>query len=241
MEFSRRLSGFAGLAFAAVLVAGFVLDGMIAVTTGGPPQLYASSISADLTRSGGSVVWRVELWVYIASLIPFVMFLPGLRASLASHERLAAELGTVMALLFIVLHTVHNLAYAAIVTGLAPSYVAGTAQSVATEQVARGLIALAEAAFLPGGGIGAALLAIALGTFGMTQRRAGSRLGVVAIAAAVLTGLGYVGLFVGQPALVLGLGGWVVFIVWTAMTSLSLIHETAPMSATSATRPAPAY
>ena len=50
-----------------------------------------------------------------------------------------------------------------------------------------------------------------------------------------------IGVFVGQPALVLGLGGWVAFIVWTALTSLSLIHETAPRAATTATRPAPAY
>ena len=73
------------------------------------------------------------------------------------------------------------------------------------------------------------------------EHRPGSRVGVVAIAAAALTGLGYIGVFVGQPALVLGLGGWVAFIVWTALTSLSLIHETAPRAATSATRPAPAY
>src|SRR5438105_8023178 len=112
MESGMRVSGLAGLAFAAVLVTAFVLDGVIAVTTEGPPQIWATTISADLARSGNSVVWRVESWAYLAALIPFAIFLPGLRTTLSSRDRVAAEIGTIMAGLFIVFHTVHNLAYA---------------------------------------------------------------------------------------------------------------------------------
>src|SRR5947209_2826148 len=144
MSDGMRLSGLAGLAFAAVLVVGFVLDGVIAVTTGGPPQLYAANIGADLTRSGGSAIWRVELWTYILATLPFAIFIPGLRRALTGDDPVLAQIGAITAALFIVFHTVHNIAYAAIVTGLAPSYVAGTTRSLATEQVAQGLIALAE-------------------------------------------------------------------------------------------------
>jgi hypothetical protein len=228
MEITPRLGGIGALAFAATLVAGFALDGAIAITTGGPPQLFLSSLSADLTRSGGSAVWRVELWTYIAAIVPFAFFVPGLRVSLSQRSAALADIGAVTGILFIVFHTVHNIAYAAIVTGLAPSYVPGTAAGIATEQVARGLIALAESAFLPGGGIGGALLVAFLGTFGIAQRREGMRAaGAVALVAAALSALGYLGVFVGLLALPIALAGWVGVIAWAAMTGRALLSASA--------------
>jgi len=231
MPSGMRVSGLAGLAFAAVLVAGFVMDGVIAVTTGGPPELYSATISADLVRSGSSVAWPIELWIYILAALPFAIFLPGLRSALSGRDAVSAqlgEIGAICAAFFILFHTLHNLAYAAIVTGLAPSYAAGTASAVATERAAQGLIAFAEGSFLPGGGIGGALLAAALFAFGTAQQRAGSRgVGRLAIVAAALSALGYIGVFVGQAALPIALAGWVAFITWSALTSLALLHEPA--------------
>src|SRR5258706_5066057 len=241
MSSGVRVSGLAGLAFAAALVAGFVMDGVIALTTGGPPQLYAASISADLARSGGSAIWRIELWTYIIAALPFAIFLPGLRTALSRRDAVSVQIGAICAALFIVFHTVHNIAYVAIVTGLAPSYVAGSAASIATERVAQGLIAFAEASFLPGGGIGGALLATCLFAFGAVQRRAGARVGTPALLAGSLTALGFVGLFLGQAALPIALSGWIAFIAWTALTSLSLIHEPATAEASSDVRTAPAF
>lgn len=233
-----RLSGYGGIAFAAVLILGFILDGGIAMTTGGPPQLFASNLSADLTRASTSAVWPIELWTYIIALVPFAMFLVGLRGSFGERDDLT-RIAIVMAGLFILFHTIHNTAYAAIVTGLAPTYAAGSAAGVATEQVARGLIAFAETSFLPGGGIGALPLAIALWIFGTQQRRDGARrTGTVALVASALTAFGYVRLVMPEALILpvvlpVTLAGWVGFIAWSALTGRAMLSVSATDSASS--------
>jgi hypothetical protein len=235
-----RLSAFGGLAFAATLAAGFLLDLAIFLTTGGPPQLFVSTLSADLARASTSVVWRVELWTYILAAIPFVVFLPGLRHALDERGNDVVSIGALMAALFILLHTLHNMAYAAIVTGLAPDYVAGSATAPATLETSRGLIALAETAFLPGGGIGALALVFALVIFGIAQRRSGARrTSGVALAAAVLTSAGYLRLVVpDMVVLPVALAGWVAFIAWSAMSSLDLLRANASAWASASSREA---
>ena len=120
MGIRRAVSGYAGFAFAAFLVAGFALDAAIIATTGGqPPQLSATNIGADLARAGASRIWGIELWVYATAVIPFALFLPGLRSALAARGGSWVDVGVISAGLFIALHTLHNVAYAAVVTGLA--------------------------------------------------------------------------------------------------------------------------
>lgn len=230
MGIRRAVSGYAGFAFAAFLVVGFALDAAIIATTGGqPPQLSATNIGADLARAGASRIWGIELWVYATAVIPFALFLPGLRSALAARGGSWVDVGVISAGLFIALHTLHNVAYAAVVTGLAPSYVAGSAGATAMEQVARGFIAFAETMFLPGGGIGGAAQVLALIAFGMAQRRSGAhRTASLAFTSAGVMALGYVRVLIpGDSATLVALVGWIAFIAWSLITSFGLVREPA--------------
>lgn len=239
MGIRRAVSGYAGLAFVAFLIVGFALDMAIIASGGGqPPQLSATNIGPDLVRAGGSGIWGIELWVYAGAVLPFAIFLPGARAALTARGGSWVDVGIIAGALFIALHTLHNLAYAAVVTGLAPSYVAGTPAAAATEQVARGLIALAETAFLPGGGIGGGIQVLALASLGMAQRRSGSgRTATLALGSAAVMGLAYLlrPIIPGDPPTLVALMGWIAFIAWSTVTSLGLVRDRAVVPVRAAT------
>jgi hypothetical protein len=215
-------AGAAGAFFTAMLIAGLVLDGAVSSSTGGAPVIGLDTLSADLGRAHGSHVWPVEAWVYTLAAVPFVFFVAGLRRALAgAGHAVLADAGAVAALLFMVLHTVHNLALLAVVQFLAPHYTAGAADSTAIEATARGLIGFGDAAFLPGGGVGSILLVGAMVVFARVQSGWASRL---AIAAAALVTVGYLQYAAG-PALFVALGGWVAFIAWSAVSSAGLLRR----------------
>lgn len=219
-----RLFGLAGLCAVGVLAVGFALDMAIIVTTGGPPQIFASTIASDLSRAATSVVWRAELWTYILAVAPFAVFCLGLAARGERSPR-AALIGTAAGIAFIALHTLHNMSYAAVVNGLAPAYVAVGAQTAALEQVARGFVAFAEVAFLPGGGLGGVMQVAMLVAIGTAQRGATSRLAFVS---AALLSIGYLSIVAPTlPVLAPALLGWILFLMWTALTSRELLRVTA--------------
>lgn len=222
-----RLGAYGGLALVVTLVVAFILDMTLIATTGGPPQVYAATIGSDLSRAGASTIWPIELWVYVAAMVPFVVFLPGLAAALRVHSERLVEAGTFAGAAFIVFHTIHNMAYLAVVGGLAPAYAAGSPSAAATEQTARGLVAFAETAFLPGGGIGGALQIVMLIAFGIAQRHAGQRAAAwLAFASAGLATLGFARIAVPDaPVLPLVLGGWVAFVVWAGVSAVRLLDS----------------
>lgn len=241
MGMQRAVSGYAGLVFVAFLVAGFALDMAIIASGGGqPPQLSATNIGADLARAGGSGIWGIELWVYAGAVVPFAIFLPGARSAVAARGGAWVDVGVIAGVLFIALHTLHNLAYAAVVTGLAPSYVAGSAVAAATEQAARAFVAFAETAFLPGGGIGGGIQVLALASFGIAQRRSGTgRTAMLALVSAAVMGLAYLlrAVVPGDAPTLVALVGWLAFIAWSAVTSLALVRERAAVPMRAATVP----
>lgn len=237
----RRLTAFAGLILAALTLFGLVLDGVISATTGGPPMIALETLSADLGRVRGSVVWPIETWVYTLQLVPFAVFVVGLRSMFkATGQGPIADVAAVGALLFMALHTLHNLAILAVVQVLAPAYSAGAPDAAAIEAVTRSLLAFAYAAFLPGGGVGGLLFVVAMAAFAVAQRR--GRLlapgtGRLAGASAVLLALGYFQ-YVAAPALFIALIGWLAYLVWTIVVSLGLLRSVERRSAPAMVRSA---
>jgi hypothetical protein len=227
MSDPRRLSGLAGATLAAMAIAAFVLDFAIIATTGGPPQIYLDSLSADLVRARASAIWPIETWLYALQLVPFAIFVPGLRATLrAAGEATLADVTVLALMLFMALHTLHNLIILTVVQVIVPSYVPGGADAAATEAVARGLLGLAYAAFLPGGGVGGALLIAGLIGFASVQGRARSFpawSGRLAAAGALLMTVAYAQ-YVVAPTFFLALLGYVAYLAWIVVVSVSLLR-----------------
>ena len=213
-EGELRITRAAGLLLAAMLILGFAFDMVLMVSTGGPPMIGLGSLSHDLARAGGSSVWPVETWVYTLLTVPSVVFIFGLRRSVGAAQPVLADVAAGAALLFIALHTLHNLVVLAVVQVVAPSAAADAAGAAA---VARPLLALAYATFLPGGGLGGVVFILAMAAFAWLQRR--SAAGWLALAAAVLFAVGYAQYLL-APAIVAALAGWLCFIAWTVATAV---------------------
>ena len=228
MSDTRRLAGVAGVVLAAMMIIAFALDFAIIATTGGPPMIYPESLSADLVRARDSAIWPIETWLYALQIIPFAVFIVGVRATLrAGREGGIADLATLAAVLFMALHTLHNLAILTVVQGLAPAYVPGAANASSIEAVSRGFLGLAYAAFLPGGGVGSALLVAALIGFAVAQRRTRALAGAssrLATASAALVAVAYAQ-YVVPPAFFLALVGWLAYMAWTAVVSVGLLRS----------------
>ena len=240
MSGSRRVTAIAGIALAAMLVVAFALDFAIIATTGGPPQIFLASLSADLVRARDSAVWPIEAWLYVLQVVPFAIFILGVRAALRDAKQEAvADVATLAAVLFMALHTLHNLAILTVVNVLAPAYVPGAGDAMAIESVARGFLGLAYAAFLPGGGVGGLLFIAAMGGFAIAQRR--SRVfpawsGRLATTSAVLFAIAYAQ-YVIAPAFFISLVGFVTYIAWTTVVSVGLWQRTESRSTVLAARP----
>jgi hypothetical protein len=85
----------------------------------------------------------------------------GVRSALrAAGEEVIADKATLAAVLFMALHTLHNLAILSVAQVLASSDVPGTAEATEIEAVARGFLGFAYATFLPGGGVGSLLFIV---------------------------------------------------------------------------------
>ncbi len=200
-----------------MMIVAFALDFAIIATTGGPPMIYLESLSADMTRARDSAIWPIETWLYTLQIVPFAILILGVRSTLrAAKEEGIADVATLAAVLFMALHTLHNLAILTVVQVLVPAYVAGAATASAIEAVARGFLGLAYAAFLPGGGVGSALLVAAPS-------------GRLAAASAVLVTVAYAQ-YVVPPAFFLALVGYLAYVAWTAVVSVGLLRS-APRAA----------
>lgn len=219
----------AGLTLAGLTLLGLILDGAIASTTGGPPMLALATLGADLVRAGSSAVWSIETWVYTVQIVPFAILVSGLRSLLRSAgEAVLADVAALSAMSFMALHTLHNLAILAVVQVFAPVYVPGAADAPAIEAATRGLLAVAYAAYLPGGGVGGLFFIVAMAAFALAQRRhaifaAGA--GSLAAASAALSVIGYLQYLV-FPALFVALLGWLAYLAWIVTVSVGLLRST---------------
>ncbi len=236
----RRFTATAGLVLAGMMILGFALDVAIISTTGGAPMVGLDTLAADLGRVRGSAIWPTEAWVYTLQIVPFALFVLGLRATLrTAGAELAADVATLAAVLFMGFHTLHNLAFIAVIQGLAPVYVQGAPNAPAIEATARGFVTFADATFLPGGGVGGLLFVTMMAAFVVAQRRtralaAGS--GRIAAASAVLLAIGYAQYIV-PAALFVALIGWLAFIAWTAVVSIGCLQAAERRSTALAAQP----
>lgn len=227
MSDARRVAGIAGVVLAIMMAVAFVLDFAIIATTGGPPQIYPETLSADLVRVRGSAIWPLEAWLYSLQVVPFALFIIGVRNALRAAGRDAAADATSLAgILFIAAHTLHNLAVLTVVQYIAPVYAPAAPNAAALETVTRALVGLAYATFLPGGGVGSALLVISLVSFATGARGSqafpawSSRFawaGAVLVAAAYLQ-------YVIAPAFFIALFGYLAFIGWIAVLGVSFMR-----------------
>lgn len=236
----RRFTATAGLVLAGMMIIGFALDFAIMATTGGPPMVALDTLAADLVRVRGSAIWPAEAWVYTLQIVPFALFVVGLRATLrAAGADLTADIATLAAVLFMGFHTLHNLAFVTVIQALAPVYVQGAQAAPAIEATARAFVAFADATFLPGGGVGGLLFVTMMAAFAVAQRRTGALAagsGQLAAASAVLLVVGYAQYIV-FPALFVALVGWLAFIAWTVVVSIGFLRSTERRSTVLAAQP----
>lgn len=219
-------AGIAGLMLAGMLLLGFALDLTIIATTGGPPLVQLASLHADIARLRGNAIWPVDTWVYALSIVPFAIFVVGIRSALhsAGQARLA-DVGALGAILFQLVHTIHNLALLGTIGLLAQNYVSGSPEAAAAETVSRGLLGFAYAAFEPGIGVGTPLLVISMLAFAAAQRcTSASWSSRLALISAALLALGSLQLFV-PAAVAIALIGWIFGIAWTIVTSVGMLTK----------------
>jgi hypothetical protein len=224
-----------------MMLVAFALDFTIIGTTGGDPMIALTKLPEDLARARASAIWPIEAWLYTLQIVPFAIFVLGVRASLRSAGQEAlADVFALSGIVFMSLHTLHNLAILTTVQVLAAAYVPGSADATAIEAVARGLLGLAYAAFLPGGGVGTAFLVIALAAFAAAQResRALPRWsGRLSAASAALLLVGYAQ-YVVPPTFFVALFGYVIYIAWTIVVTVGLARPFEARSAVLAPQPA---
>lgn len=228
MSRPSTVAGIAGVTFAAMAIVAFVLDFVIIATTGGPPQIYAASLSADLARARTSVIWPTETWLYALQIVPFMLFVPGLRTVIrgAANDALA-DVSIVALVGFMALHTLHNLLILTVVQVIAPSYVPGAPDAAATEALARSFLGLAYAAFLPGGGVGGMFLIAGLLAFAGAQRRTHAFpawSGRLATAGALFMAIAYLQYLI-APAFFLALVGYAAYLAWAVLVSVGLLRS----------------
>src|SRR5712691_144651 len=129
-----------------MMIVAFVLDFTIIGTTGGDPMIALTKLPEDLARARASAIWPIEAWLYTLQIVPFAIFVLGVRASLRSAGQEAlADVFALSGVVFMSLHTLHNLGIVTTVQVLAAGYVPGSAEGAAIEAVARGLLGLSYA------------------------------------------------------------------------------------------------
>ncbi|MGH2471532.1 MAG: hypothetical protein ACRDG6_03885 [Candidatus Limnocylindria bacterium] len=204
-------------------------------------MIALTKLPEDLARARASAIWPIEAWLYTLQIVPFAIFVLGVRASIRSAGQEAlADVFALSGILFMSLHTLHNLAIVTAVQVLAAAYVPGTAEGTAIEAVARGLLGFAYAAFVPGGGVGTALLVAMLAAFTAAQgeTRALPRWsGRLSAAGAALLAVGYAQYLV-PAAFFVALLGVVIYIAWTIVVTVGLARPLEARSAVFAPQPA---
>jgi hypothetical protein len=225
---ASRVAGAAGLVLAGLLSAAIVLDFAIIASTGGPPVIGLDTLSADLQRARGSAIWPIEGWLYCLQIVPFAVFVVGLRSTFrGTREDALAGVAMTAGILFMVMHTIHNLAVVAVVQVMAPVYSPGAANAASIEAASRAILGFSYSAFLPGGGVGSLLLVLATAGFAVVQSRtralASGWMAPFAWATAALVGAGYAQYLL-PPAFVLALIGFFAFVGWITASSLSLLR-----------------
>ena len=231
MQVSRgnrfRFPAIAGLALFLLMVSGFVLDIAIIGTTGGDPQIRVDQLGPDLVRVKGSTIWPVEGWIYTLMILPAFVFLAGVHwAFRRVDEDGVAAIGVVVTATFWALSTAHNLAILTVVQSLAPVYVPGAPEAVAIEAVSRSLVWVADA-LSPLSGLGAVFLivgALALGRATLTSKELPRWTGYIALSSALLLGLGTFQ-HLSRPLIAVSLIGFILYMVWVAGMSVTLLRR----------------
>jgi hypothetical protein len=215
----ERLGILGGAGAVGLLGAGFIADLVVMVQTSGPPTVRLDHLAGDLARAAGSGVWPVECWLYLLATGPFVLFLAALRQRIkAGGSSAIAYAAAVSGIAFIILHPLHHAAATAVVQDLAPR-----AHEAGITSVARGLLAFGNTAFVAGGGAGNLLLIAFLAAAAQWSRGAARQLALVG---AVASALGYLQYLL-PGAVALALIGWVAFLAWLGLTTLTLARERA--------------
>ena len=222
-----RLPGIAGIIFALMLVVAFGLDFALIATTGGEPTFNLANIGPDLLRAQKSAIWPVETWIYALMIVPFSVFALGVYLVLrAESDKGFPALGVVTTLVFWIFSTLHNAAILTVLQVLIPSYAAGSPAAPSIEVMARGLLGFGNTLFTPGGGVGTLLLVIGMAVTGRATL-AGGQLprwtGYVAMACAGFSLLGYLQ-YLSRGLLVLGLIGFVLYILWVIGVAIRLLR-----------------
>jgi len=237
----NQVAGLAGLILAAMLSVAIVLDFAIIATTGGPPLIGLATLPADLERVRASAIWPLEGWLYVLQIVPFSIFVTGLWSSFrGSRDEDLARVAVVTGLLFMVFHTLHNLAIVTVVQVMAAAYSPSATNAGAIEAASRAILGLSYAAFLPGGGVGSLLLVLSAASFavveGRTRALASRWVAPLAWATAAFVAAGYLQ-YVVAPAFVLALIGFFAFVGWITTASLGMLRA-APERAVRAAAPA---
>lgn len=227
MDRDVRIAGWAGLLLGAMMLVAFALDMAVIATTGGPPEIQPGHLAADLTRAAGSSLWAVETWVYTLLIVPFIVFIAGLRSAVraAGHPGLA-DWGALAGLVFAGLHTLHNLLILVAVQVMGPAYVAGGHDATALLATTKALLGLAYATFLPGSGLGTPVLIISMLAFAAAQRAGapGGRWAAgLALASALLLAVAELQAFI-PPAFFIALVAWIANIGWTIASAGGLLR-----------------
>jgi hypothetical protein len=229
----QLLPALAGLTLAAMLIIAFALDFAIIGMTGGQPGFDLQNIGDDLLRAQGSGIWRVEAWLYLLMVVPFVVFAFGVYHDIhAQSDAGLPALGLSALTLFWIFSTIHNAAIVTVLQVLVPGYRSGAADGPGLEAAARALLGLGDTIFVPGGGVGSLFLVIGIASLGQStlrSRRLPRWTGFVALACALLSLLGYLQ-YLARPFFFVGLLGFVLYIIWQTAVSLSLLRQRAAIA-----------
>lgn len=221
-----RWSALAGFVLVAMMAAAFVMDFAIIGTTGANPEIRMDRLGEDLVRVQESALWPVEAWTYTLMVVPAALFLVGLYGILRRETGGLPAMGVLLALGLWIVNTAHNVAILVVVQTLAPAYIPGAANAAAIEATALGFLG-AGAALSPLSGLGAVVLAVAALSLGMAILRSDrfSRWnGYLLLGLVLLASLGLLRPL-SDAFIVVGLIGWVVFILWHADVTVILWRQ----------------
>ena len=220
-----RYGAISGLALAALFIIAFALDLTIIGSTGGNPVLDPGNIGPDLLRAQDSTPWLIEGWVYTLAVVATPMFMLAAYWTLRDdRDRGLPAVGLVAAVIFWILHTIHNATIVTVLAFLAPSYVGGERNAAITEGLAATLVTFANVNFSFGLSVGLVFLVSSLAALGVATLRGRHLPTWTGYAALVSAALMSISVFGGQTVIA-GILGWVLFITWVIGTSTSMARS----------------